>query len=248
MAAGIVFGLALFVTATFRGNPWEDHTYGLAPPILADARSPHVDGREKMVCSSCHIVVPRKTLPGQSPAVLPIVQGTPAPHRDGREALPCAECHTIIPRGKTGTVAPPSVNRRGTAALPHALTVAMERGGGSPAEAHEAMVPFRFQGHVAKIAGSGQASQWGDLYVLVDDAINPPYWIDLAPRWFLAAGGCHFQPGVFVKGTAARDPMGGEGALVFAKSIMVAGEVCALRDNHLRGLWGEIGGGDGEER
>jgi ferredoxin len=258
MALGIAFGLALFLTAAFNANPWDDHAYGLAPPIVSGMPAPHRDGREKMVCSSCHVVMPPKTVAGAPPgAVLPIVQGTPAPHTDGREKIACSSCHTIIAKGKVVPPAPPPAQ-----AVAAAMTVAApvapaplpgpvaqlppEPMGG---EAAEMFTPYRFQGKVLKVAGTGAQSVWGDIYVLVDDGINSPAWIDLAPRWFLQAGGCHLRTGMFVKGTAFRDPAGDSTSLVIGQTVMVNGEVCALRDHHMTGLWSHHGGGtDAEER
>ena len=71
---------------------------------------------------------------------------------------------------------------------------------------------------------------------------------DLSPLWFLQAEGCVVRPGMFVKGTAFRDPTQASAGLDYAMSVMANGEVCALRDNHLNGLWADAGGMDAEER
>jgi len=259
MALGIVFSLALVLTAVFNENPWADHTYGKAPPILAGAPSPHMDARDNMVCSSCHIVLPAQKPTGPSAGgrptgVLPIAQGTPSPHRDGRSEMPCANCHTILPKGGQAAVpaapvasdVPPSLAQAVTVAMtlePPALETAEAAG-----EAHERMVSYRYQGKIVKMAGTGATTVWGDIFILVDDGINEPLWINLAPSYFLQASGCAVRPGIFVKGTAFRDPAQGNQGLAYAASVMSNGEVCALRDNHLKGLWLETGGADVEER
>jgi hypothetical protein len=256
MASGVTFGMAMFLTAVFNDNPWNDHTYGKAAPIVAGMAAPHRDGREKMVCSSCHMVVPAKSAVGPASWGLPIVQGTKAPHLDGREKLACASCHTILARDKADGAATRLRPVQSVATpQPRGVTVALPvpAESGPPAEilspeAHEWFTAFRFQGKVRRVAGTGSTSVWGDVFVLVDDGINPPGWLDLAPRLFLQAGGCHIRAGMFVKGTAYRDPAGGPGALGYAKSIMVNGELCTLRDTHLNGLWEEARGADVEER
>jgi hypothetical protein len=269
MASGIVFGLAMFLTAVFNANPWNDHTYSKAAPIVAGMASPHRDGRDEMVCSSCHIVVPAKMAVGPRSWVLPILKGTRAPHSDGRERMTCSACHTILVRDRSGfKVDTPLQSATGPgsgggtaprtnpgAAPPKVVTVAIppDLSGPPPAEilspeAHEWYVATRFQGTVRRVAGTGTTTVWGDIYVLVDDGINPSGWLDLAPRLFLEAEGCFFRPGLFVKGTAYRDPGAGPGGLGYVKSIMVNGELCALRDSHLNGLWEEMGGADVEER
>lgn len=252
MALGITFSLGLFATAVFNKSPWLDHSYDRASPIVAGTAAPHRDGRENMVCSTCHIVVPPKLAAGQTSRALPVVQGTPAPHVDGREKMACANCHTMVPRGgvagtPAGTTMPPAPP---AAPLPQAVSVAMTAVP-LPAlnpEAHEWMVPYRYQGRVSAIGGPGNTSTWGEVYVQVDDGINPPFWIDLAPRWFLQAAGCVVRPGMFVKGTAFRDPAQAGSGLAYGKTLMTNGEVCNLRDNHLEGQWAEAGGPDAEER
>jgi hypothetical protein len=255
MASGVTFGMAMFLTAVFNDNPWNDHSYGKASPIVAGIPAPHRDGREKMVCSSCHIVVPAKPAIGPASWGLPIVQGSKAPHIDGREKLACSSCHTIVAKDKANGGAPRlKVAKPPGAPQPRGVTVALPVDVSAPPaeilspEAHEWFTAYRFQGRVLRVAGTGSTSVWGDVYVLVDDGINSPGWIDLAPRLFLQAGGCHIRPGMFVKGTAYRDPAGGMTALGYAKSIMVNGELCTLRDTHLNGLWEETGGTDVEER
>ncbi|WP_173979975.1 magnetochrome domain-containing protein [Magnetospirillum sp. UT-4] len=258
MALGIAFSMTLVLTAVFSANPWEDHTYGMAPPIVAGMSAPHRDGRDKMVCSSCHVVTPAPAASSTGPGVLPIVAGTPAPHTDGRENMNCANCHTIIPKegaapAKSAQPAQPVAAALGVMSLPAAINVALATD--APplpvaalppgAEAHETMVPFRFQGKVLNVAGTGTRSVWGTLFVLVDDGINVPYWIDLAPKWFLQAGKCTVRPGQFIKGTGLRD-MAAEGGLGYAMSVMANGEVCELRDNHLRGMWTQAGEQDAE--
>ncbi len=248
MAFGIVFGLAMFLTAVFNKNPWSDHTYTKASPIIAGMPGPHRDGREKMVCSSCHIVVPAKQIAGPKTWVLPIVQGVKSPHLDGRNTQPCSNCHTIVAKdiqaAASGVQLHPA--KFVTVALPAPISDQPPAEILSP-EAHEWFTSYRFQGTVVKVAGTGSRSLWGDVYVLLDDGINAPGWIDLAPRLFLQSGGCLVRSGMFVKGTAYHDPAGGDGRLGYAKSIMVNGEFCALRDSHLNGLWEEVGGADAEE-
>ena len=252
MALGITFSLGLFATAVFNKSLWLDHSYNQASPIVAGTAAPHRDGRENMVCSTCHIVVPPKITAGPASTALPVVQGTPAPHVDGREKMACASCHTMVPKGgvpKTQARAPTPPGPL-AASLAQAVSVAMTAVP-LPAlnpEAHEWMVPYRYQGRISAIGGSGKQSTWGEVFVQVDDGINPPYWIDLGPQWFLRAAGCVVRPGMFVKGTAFRDPIQASSAFAYGKTLMTNGEVCELRDNHLEGLWAEAGGTDAEER
>lgn len=215
MALGITFSLGLFATTVFNESPWLDHTYNRASPIIAGSPAPHRDGRENMVCSTCHIVLPPKLAAARPPVI--------------------------------ASAAPPAPP---VEPLPQAVSVAMTAVP-TPAldpEAHEWMVPYRYQGRVSAIGGAGSRSAWSVVYMQVDDGINPPSWIDLGPRWFLQAAGCQPRPGMFVKGTAFRDPAQPGVTLAYGKTVMTNGDVCALRDNHLEGLWAEAGGTDAEER
>ncbi|WP_158498782.1 magnetochrome domain-containing protein [Magnetospira sp. QH-2] len=124
MGASIVFSLALLLITLFSDDLWEEHDYEHAPPIVAGIPAPHMDGREKMACSSCHVIMSTRNqaaLPSTNPnatgiAVPPIKAGTLSPHTDGREAQPCRNCHQIIPRSaaqaqqgmRIGQATPPS--------------------------------------------------------------------------------------------------------------------------------------------
>lgn len=251
MAVGIIFGVALFVSAIYASDPWQDHSYDVAPPIVAGRAAPHTDGREKMVCSSCHVVVVPKAGTGQL-GPLPIVEGVPAPHTDGREKVACTNCHTIVARTKGPPAPPPIASRRAVASLPHAVAVAMTTEPPLPApvmldgETRENFQQYRFQGKVARVATTSPQSNWGDVFILVDDGINPPGWIDLAPGWYMQSSGCQIGPGMFVKGTAYHD-VTGQANIVYGRTITANGDLCTLRDNHIRGMW-EIRPGEAEER
>ncbi|OSM08653.1 magnetochrome domain-containing protein [Magnetofaba australis] len=123
MASGIVFGLGFFLLAVFDDDPWDDHAYDKAPPVGAGVPAPHRDGREKMVCSSCHEIIAKNGRvtagPGQGggpPPIPPITQGTPSPHKDSRDKMACANCHEIIggnsaPKRASAKIPPPPIAR-----------------------------------------------------------------------------------------------------------------------------------------
>ena len=94
---------------------WEDE-YHDAPAIHAGIPAPHRDGREKIVCSSCHVILPSKTggagqmaqgagnetkksAGGASAGTPPIAFADAAlpSHDDGRNAMVCQNCHEILP-------------------------------------------------------------------------------------------------------------------------------------------------------
>ncbi|MEO5367136.1 MAG: magnetochrome domain-containing protein [Magnetococcus sp. WYHC-3] len=94
MASGVVFSVGFFALAFFSDDPWEDHVYDRAAPIGPGVPAPHRDGREKMVCSSCHEIIAQP--PGTPTGIPPIVLGGPVPHTDGREKRVCSGCHQIV--------------------------------------------------------------------------------------------------------------------------------------------------------
>nr|CRH04744.1 Putative magnetosome protein MamX [Candidatus Magnetococcus massalia] len=95
MAVAIVFSLAFFLLSVVRDDPWEDHAYDQASPVAAGMPAPHRDGREKMVCSSCHEIIKKKGGRSVGGGTPPIARGAPAPatHNDGRDKRVCSSCH-----------------------------------------------------------------------------------------------------------------------------------------------------------
>ena len=111
-------GLALIIgvsaIAIVADDLFEDE-YHDAPPIIDGLPAPlghKKDGRDKIVCNSCHVIMPRK---GGGPAIArgaqvgsgtpPIALGAPIPpsHKDGRNKMVCQNCHEILPRGEAKT-------------------------------------------------------------------------------------------------------------------------------------------------
>ncbi|MBF0162991.1 MAG: magnetochrome domain-containing protein [Magnetococcales bacterium] len=109
MAISIAFSLVLFFLSVFAEDPWEDHVYNKAPPIAAGMSAPHLDGRERMTCSSCHEIIASHPNSGIS-STPPIVDGTPATasHQDGRDQMPCANCHRILSNNDPSSPLPSS--------------------------------------------------------------------------------------------------------------------------------------------
>ncbi|MBF0190110.1 MAG: magnetochrome domain-containing protein [Magnetococcales bacterium] len=125
MAISIAFSLVLFFLSVFAEDPWEDHVYNKAPPIAAGMSAPHLDGRERMTCSSCHEIIASHPNSGLS-STPPLVDGTPAvaSHQDGRDQMPCANCHRILPNDAPstppapGSLSPPAMTAPGNPATP----------------------------------------------------------------------------------------------------------------------------------
>ena len=110
---GLVIGVS--VVAMFADDLWEDE-YHDAPAIRAGIPAPHRDGREKIACNSCHVILASKTgdaeeearragngnnknARGADAGTPPIALGAVAPvsHKDGRDTMVCQNCHEILP-------------------------------------------------------------------------------------------------------------------------------------------------------
>ncbi|MBF0621320.1 MAG: magnetochrome domain-containing protein [Magnetococcales bacterium] len=266
MASAIVLGAGLFLIAVFEENPWDDHSYDEAPAIVAGAPSPHPDDRGHMVCSSCHEILVdnisnQKTVP-------PITSGATAPHLDARRRQVCSNCHRIMTQAEAAarqaqrekqiarqsaspgvqmmTVAmTPSTNRSVATPPPAARTV--------DPEWHERFTTVRFQGKVIRVVNQSQRSSGRkNVTIQVSNEITSPAWYNLAPAGYLKENGCGIRNGMYIKGTAFKEMGAGKGALLYAASISVNGEVCPLRDSHMLGMWeggriGHHGMGGGDE-
>ncbi len=60
IGGGLAVVIGLSVVAIFADDLWEDE-YHDAPAIPAGILSPHRDGREKISCNSCHVILVENT-------------------------------------------------------------------------------------------------------------------------------------------------------------------------------------------
>lgn len=258
MSTGMMLSTALFLTALFNMDPWKDHSYNYAPPITAGAPSPHASGREHMVCSSCHQIIDPMATTADSP-IPPIVSGATSPHRDSRSNQVCAQCHRILTPQEAAILARKNAVARVTAqAKKGADPQVSSRSGRASAipvaavmpiipplppsaapfnpEWHESFRSIRFQGKVLKVIGRQPTSGRNHVNILVDNGIRLPTWVNLAPEWYMKSRRCQISTGFYVKGVAFRDARSSNG-LLYGQSIAVNGQLCAVRNSHMRGLW-----------
>ncbi|MBF0176981.1 MAG: magnetochrome domain-containing protein [Magnetococcales bacterium] len=235
MAAGVVFSIGLLLLTIIPDNPWNDHVYNNVPPIVAGVASPHKNGRQMMVCSSCHEVMQIDGT-GQTRAIPPVIEGTPNPHPDARGQQNCGRCHKMISRQQIATLhqlrqAPASIPVALTPGLPPASTSLLDP------ESHERFQVVRFQGKVRHVYWKSPRvtldNQEG-VIILVDDGVNEPVWLDLGPRGNLEQQGCGVQVGTYIKGTAFQEASVQVAQMQYAKTLAIHGQFCTLRDNHLR--------------
>ncbi len=247
MATGFMLGTGLFLMAVLDVDPWKDHRYSYAPPIAADAPSPHVADVYHKSCSSCHqIINTQRDL--AIPVAPPIVSGTLSPHLDGRENQACSRCHRILARrpvtnGNLAVIPDPMQAR---AAQPQGVAVAMTTPPAVPPlppdpqswdpERHERFMPIRFQGRILAVVGKNIHFGRNNVNILVNDGVNRPIWYNLAPDWYLQAKRCSVFYGLYVKGTAFRE-VGTANSLRYGQTLSVNGQYCTLRNTHMEGLW-----------
>ncbi len=114
IGGGLALVIGVSAVAIVADDLFEDE-YHDAPAIRAGVPAPHRDGREKIVCNSCHVILPGKTddaereerraEKGEGKAntggVPPIALGAAAPvsHNDGRDTMVCQNCHEMLPPG-----------------------------------------------------------------------------------------------------------------------------------------------------
>ncbi|MBF0173472.1 MAG: magnetochrome domain-containing protein [Magnetococcales bacterium] len=241
MATGLMLGTGLFLMAVLDIDPWKDPGYNHAPPITADAPSPHRGERNRRACSSCHpIINPQRDL--AIPFVPAIVSGTMSPHSDGREHQACSKCHRILARPVTPAtpgITPGSAASARPQGVPIAMTVpVLQRT--APAipqnsEWHEQFRTTRFQGKIMAVAGRDPRTGRNNVNILIDDGVNPS-WYNLAPEWYLKEKKCMVASGFYAKGTAFQE-LGQTRSLRYGQSLSINGQLCQLRNSHMEGLW-----------
>ena len=243
MAAGVAFAISLLMFSVIKNDPWKDHVYENAPPIVMGTPSPHKAGREKMACASCHAIIDPNVAAGPQ-VIPPIVDGAPIPisHNDGRGKQACSMCHQIISRkvaaqNRQNTPVPISVALV-LPAMPYTPpSVALDP------EWHEGFGLVRFQGVIIRIVKNTGQYQPNNINVLIDDRVNTPTWYNLAPGWFLQEIKCAVDFGLFVKGIAFEELWGQNTGMQYIKTLSINGQLCDIRGKEMMGFWepGAIG-------
>ncbi|MEG3620031.1 magnetochrome domain-containing protein [Magnetovibrio sp. PR-2] len=100
ISAGVATLVVVVMITMFVDEFWEDD-YTDAPVITVGTFAPHSDGREKVACASCHVVVPRGSGGASTPPPPPPISANapiPPSHNDGRGKMACKNCHQILTR------------------------------------------------------------------------------------------------------------------------------------------------------
>ncbi|KAF0116376.1 MAG: hypothetical protein FD149_1423 [Rhodospirillaceae bacterium] len=105
------------------------------------------------------------------------------------------------------------------------------------------LVPFtravtqKYSGKVVSVAALGGDIGWGQVHVWMNDAAGQVQQLSLAPDWYIAYLWCTVTEDTFIDGIAFRfDPMPSSGML-YAKTVIVNGLECRLRNDEGFALW-----------
>ena len=117
----------------------------------------------------------------------------------------------------------------GTAVDPGALLPGMMPFAPSP--------PITFGGHVTEVVTIGLTVGWGQIHVWINDGTGTLREISLAPQSYLQQIGCPPLANAQVNGVGFRFDPNRPNAVLYAKTITVAGVTCRLRDDEGLALW-----------
>ena len=126
--------------------------------------------------------------------------------------------------GKTGT----AVSSGAAQALPAALP------GLSPFTPAK---PLQFSGRVTQVASIGNDVGWGQVHVWIDNGTGALQEISVAPQSYLNQIGCPSFDGARISGIGFLFDAGRPNAELYAKSVLVGGRTCKLRDDEGLALW-----------
>jgi hypothetical protein len=97
--------------------------------------------------------------------------------------------------------------------------------------------PLQFSGRVTQIASIGNDVGWGQVHIWIDNGTGVLQEISVAPQAYLTQIGCPSFDGARVSGVGFIFDPGRPNAELYAKSILVGGRTCKLRDDEGLALW-----------
>nr|AAL10000.1 unknown [Magnetospirillum gryphiswaldense MSR-1] len=92
--------------------------------------------------------------------------------------------------------------------------------------------PLQFSGRVTQVASIGNDVGWGQVHVWIDNGTGALQEISVAPQSYLNQIGCPSFSGIGFLFDAGRP-----NAELYAKSVLVGGRTCKLRDDEGLALW-----------
>ncbi|CAA7622255.1 hypothetical protein [Magnetospirillum sp. UT-4] len=97
--------------------------------------------------------------------------------------------------------------------------------------------PLSFGGRVTQVASIGSEMGWGQVHVWLDNGTGLLLEVSVAPQSYLKQINCPPLDGARISGVGFRFDPNRPNAEVYAKSIMVGGKTCRLRDDEGLALW-----------
>ncbi len=101
--------------------------------------------------------------------------------------------------------------------------------------------PLQFGGRVTQVASFGNDVGWGQVHIWIDDGTGALREISVAPQSYLNQIGCPSFDGARVSGIGFQFDLARPTAELYAKTIVVGGRTCRLRDDEGLALWMNVG-------
>ena len=97
--------------------------------------------------------------------------------------------------------------------------------------------PMQFSGRVTQVASIGNDVGWGQVHVWIDNGTGALQELSVAPQSYLNQIGCPSFDGARISGIGFLFDAGRPNAELYAKSVLVGGRTCKLRDDEGLALW-----------
>ena len=97
--------------------------------------------------------------------------------------------------------------------------------------------PVEFGGRITEVLTVGMEMGWGQVHVWINDGTGKLQEVSLAPQSYLQQIGCPALTNARVTGIGFRFDPNRPNSELYAKSIIVAGTTCRLRDDEGLALW-----------
>jgi hypothetical protein len=143
----------------------------------------------------------------------------PPTHNDGRNTQVCSMCHQV---GRADMLGKERLTNNKNLASSIALN---------------------YSGMIQKVSNANAINGWNRVHIWVRSQSGDTVEIIVAPNWFLDFVGCKLAPNMLVKGTAfqyqdgVNRPRTGQSSALYAKNIILDGQLCRLRGDKGLPLW-----------
>ena len=103
--------------------------------------------------------------------------------------------------------------------------------------APKGLIPFtravtqKYSGKVVSVAALGGDIGWGQVHVWMNDIAGQVQQMSLAPDWYMAYLGCAITENTSISGAAFRFDLAASSGMLYAKTVIVNGLECRLRND-----------------